>query len=126
MRFIGWMDQTLNLNNGTVYKVCGILHWPYVHICIDRLTELEVSFPVDILKVFPREKQIFIFYFFAEVFVALPACGKVGSPSLTVDCSFKQSTMPCGVPVPMYLPAGVKQLGEEDFPLVIGQSAAQQ
>lgn len=26
----------------------------------------------------------------------------------------------------MYLPAGVKQLGEEHFPLVIGQSAAQQ
>lgn len=112
----GW--TTFNLNDGTVYKMYGILHWPCVHICIDWLTELKVSLPVDILIVFFPVKN--------RVFVALPACGKVGSPSLTVDCSFKQSTMPCGVPVPMYLPAGVKQLGEEDFPLVIGQSAAQQ
>lgn len=76
------------------------------------------------LKVFPWKTHLFIC--FPEVFVAFPACGKVGSPSLTVDCSFKQSTMPCGVPVPMYLPAGVKQLGEGHFPLVTGQSAPQQ
>lgn len=35
IRFIGWMDQTFNLNDGTVYKMYGILHWPYVNICID-------------------------------------------------------------------------------------------
>lgn len=48
-----------------------------------------------------------------------PACGKL-HPLLTVYCSFKQSTMPCGVPLPTYLPAGVTILGEGYFPQLTG------
>lgn len=94
------MRSTSNVSKKIMFVIDGSM---ISFVCLD----IHPSFMLDVMeKVWD-----------AELRAPLPL------PPVRVYCSFKQSTMPCGVPVPMYLPAGVKKRREGHFPQLTGETA---